>query len=406
MSDNDHSALGASSAARWMACPGSVALCATLPPAPDTQYSREGTAAHRLIEICMRGETVDGEEIRFPEKLIGKTILGVVVTKEMVKAVSVYINHVRGVYSKHQGLKIYTEQKVHLRAFDDEFYGRNDNTILTADGTLYTFDYKHGAGVPVEVEDNPQLKYYALGALLAEGGGVERVVLTVIQPRCEHPDGPIREWEIDTSGLIEFGFELAAAANATRSPNALLHSGKHCRFCPASGACPELYREALHSAGLEFSDTAARLADATPIAFEGLSPEELGARLELAERLTAWVSALHTYAYNEALHGRMPARRKFVAKRGRRHWLDADLALSKAHQLFGVTHDDVYTKKPISPAEFEKLVGKSAAKPFLNMHAESRSSGFKLVPISAKGEALTPEALSEFEPIEETSDEA
>lgn len=45
-----HSNLGASSAKRWMGCPGSNALLEHAPPEQPSKYAAEGTAAHWVGE--------------------------------------------------------------------------------------------------------------------------------------------------------------------------------------------------------------------------------------------------------------------------------------------------------------------------------------------------------------------
>ena len=52
MAPNAHSRLGASKAARWMACPGSVAACEGLPDS-SSAYADEGTAAHQHVEDAL-----------------------------------------------------------------------------------------------------------------------------------------------------------------------------------------------------------------------------------------------------------------------------------------------------------------------------------------------------------------
>lgn len=363
-------------------------MCATLPPPPETSYAKEGTAAHKMAEDCLTA----GLD---PEDFVSRFVEGVEVSPEMAEAVRVYTDFVRGLIAEHGGERATIEQRVKLDMFDADLFGTNDFVLITPDGTLYTADFKYGAGVPVAVEDNPQLKYYALGALMAAGGGVERVVLSVIQPRCKQAGEPIRSWETTPMDLMEFGLELAAAAAETRKANAPFSPGKWCRFCPAGGVCPALHKQALAVAAVEFED----------ITEEGLSAEELGKRLALADdleaKLKAWIGPLRQHAYNEALRGRMPAGRKFVARRGRRAWNDGTLAMGKAAQLFKVNRTDLFDETPISPAAFEKLLGKAAVKDFVADHAETKSSGFSLVSLSDKREALTPQALSEFEPIEE-----
>lgn len=393
MSGGAHSKLGASSAERWINCPGSVALCAAAPEQPESPYAKEGTVAHRVAELCLL-------EVKNPPFYVGKEILGVTVTRDMSKAVQVYIDHVRSV--KSEGGELRVEQKVHLKDFDDELFGTNDAAVEhRQEGVLHAFDYKHGAGVPVVVEDNPQLKYYALGALMAAGGGFDRVVLHVVQPRCSVGGDPVRTWEISSFELLEFGLELAAAAKRTREKDAKLNAGKWCRFCRASGTCPALYNGALEAASLEFSDTTAAL----PVIDE-MSSEEAGRRYELLDRLETWASAFRAHVFNEALRGRPPIGTKLVAKRANRKWKSDEMAISEALVEFPeLILEDVVTQKPVSPAQLEKLVGAKYAKEFLAKHSHAPSSGFSLVPSSDKREAVTSEALLEFEAIEDFSND-
>lgn len=41
--------VGGSTAKRVMNCPGSVALCDTMPPKPSSKYADEGTLLHNII---------------------------------------------------------------------------------------------------------------------------------------------------------------------------------------------------------------------------------------------------------------------------------------------------------------------------------------------------------------------
>lgn len=56
------------------------------------------------------------------------------------------------------------EQRLDYSKYVEEGFGTGDCVII-ADGTLHIVDYKHGRGVLVEADDNPQMKLYALGAL-------------------------------------------------------------------------------------------------------------------------------------------------------------------------------------------------------------------------------------------------
>ena len=60
-STRDHALLSASSAHRWLACPPS-AVAAEAYAQQDTEYTREGTTAHRAAEIYARARR-DGQDL-------------------------------------------------------------------------------------------------------------------------------------------------------------------------------------------------------------------------------------------------------------------------------------------------------------------------------------------------------
>ncbi len=55
------------------------------------------------------------------------------------------------------------EQRLDFSKYVESGFGTGDCVII-ADGALYVIDYKHGQGVLVDANDNPQMKLYALGA--------------------------------------------------------------------------------------------------------------------------------------------------------------------------------------------------------------------------------------------------
>lgn len=390
-----HSKLGASIASRWMNCPGSVALCATVPPAPESPYAREGKVAHRLAELCLTA----GYE---PEDFVGRLIEGFEVQPEMAEAVRVYVDHVRAVAQQYPEKIVAVEQRVQITGYADDLYGTCDCSIYVPPARkLYVKDYKHGAGVPVEVENNTQCKYYALGALIAAPGPVDTVSITVVQPRCAQSGDPVRTWELPAGELYDFGLELSAAVEATKDPNAPLVPGTWCRFCPASGVCPKLYDDAMTAAGVEFSGDVA----GPPSDIGALSSVELGRRLNLADKLEVWLKALRKHAYGEAINGRVPDGYKIVAKRATRQWKDPDAVMDVAALAFDLPAEDLYVRKPISPAALEKILSRSKeVRQFTDDMAESVSSGVRLAKESAPGEAITAGALADFGDITDDTD--
>lgn len=390
MQNAGHSPLGASSAHRWTMCPGSVALVATLPPQPESADMRAGTAAHHVAQVCL-------ETGRDADAFIGDIIADTrhEFTDDDAAAVQTYVDHCRELTRDGRAVAS-VEQQFQLAQYDAELWGRNDFLcVVPSERCLHVVDYKHGVGQLVKPEENKQLKYYALGALLNGAEHVERVAITVAQPRSYAAGEPIRTWQTTPDALIEYGFELAAAAAETRKPNAALVCGDWCETCPAAGACPELHRQALAVADLTLAT-----ADADTPAPERMTAAELGRRLAQADRLALWLRAVRAYGYGEALRGRAPDGFKLVAKRGRRAFEDGAAAATDALEVFPqLTVSDVFVSKPISPAQLEKIVGKKPATAFIAERLSQAPTGFSLAPLSDKREAATPPPLSEFEPV-------
>ena len=63
---NHSKVVGGSTAKRVIGCPGSVALCATMPPKPSSKYADEGTLLHDAI-----AQVLD-KNVK-PESLLGMT---------------------------------------------------------------------------------------------------------------------------------------------------------------------------------------------------------------------------------------------------------------------------------------------------------------------------------------------
>ncbi len=76
------------------------------------------------------------------------------------------------------------EQRVDFSHWVQDGFGTAD-CILIADGTLNICDYKHGKGVEVSAEQNPQMMLYALGTLEIFDGiyDIDTVRMTIFQPR-------------------------------------------------------------------------------------------------------------------------------------------------------------------------------------------------------------------------------
>lgn len=379
-----------------MNCPGSIRLSAGLPNLSSV-YAKEGTAAHELGERCL---LLDQDAIRFVGEEIEVEGDKFEVTEEMAEAVQVYLDTVRS--DMEAGDRLAVEEKFDLSDVYPGMFGMNDSSLFKIKKKkLYVYDYKHGRGIAVDAEENPQLKYYGIGALLQSGQGCREVELVIVQPRAFHPDGPVRRWALSTSDLLDFAGELAVAAKRTEDPDAEVVAGDHCTFCPAEGLCPAKADKAMQVARNEFSDVRAKTVDLPDP--DLLSVDELALVLDGSDMLETWLKAVRARAHNMAELGTEIPGYRLVAKRAVRKWAQSDVKTAAALNVtFGLDHDDIYKEPAVrSPAQVEKLLKKSDRESLAEL-VTKESSGANLVRDSTADPrpALAPKAAREFSAVE------
>lgn len=366
-----HSILGASSSHRWLSCPGSVRLSKGIPRTSST-YADEGTAAHELAEMCLRNNTNTGS---FIGGLITVNETAYEVTEEMAEAVQLYLDTVRGdLEEAGKGAELKVEHRFNLDWLYDGMFGTNDALVGQPFGLLQVYDFKYGAGVAVDVVNNPQLMYYALGA--AKGDAFEEIELVIVQPRANHPDGPVRRVRLWPAELFRWAeVVLLPGAEDTEREDAPLNTGSHCRFCPALAVCPAQKEKALSVAKEAFSQ-------AQPPAPEALGVTELKKIVDAADMVEAWMSACRSHLKHLLETGSVTpdqAGYKLVAGRAARKWADEGDAVA-IMEMLGI---DPYEQKIKSPAQAEKQAKKGA---FDSVITSTR--GTQMVPLSDKREAI------------------
>ncbi len=381
-----HSKIGASSYSRWSkihgGCPGSVRLSADCPNI-ESEYAKEGTLAHTIASQELEKYFFNKD----PKEKIAAD-------KDMREAINVYIDFIKEESIKSKAVisrgHILIEHRSDMStSVYPGLYGTSDAIIYSPDTKkLLVADYKHGAGIAVEVEDNLQLQYYALGALLSTGFPCNEVEIVVVQPRCG--DEPIRKWKFSSVQLLDFAADLALDAAATEDPNAELVPGKHCRFCPAAPTkCPAIKEKALALAKLEFKKEKPYIS------------EDLDKALRFLPAMEAWIKQVREFAYGEAINGRPPAGWKLVEKRGTRKWTRTEEEIVKYMKEATLKDDnDFYERSLKSPAQMEKLASKQINEGLRKMMA-TVVSGYNLVPESdPRPEAKKIDAKTEFNKIE------
>lgn len=345
---------------RLMACPGSAVLAANA-ERTSNQYSAWGTAAHGLAaEVLDAGDHVYVELHGTEIEADGFTF---VVDDEMVEVAKVYTDYVRDVAGDDG--TILAEQRVafhdHLQIDGHEAFGTAD-AIIVKGSEMIVVDLKTGRGVEVEVEDNAQLRAYALGALeIAEAvADIERVRMVIVQPRA----GGIKEHDLWVDELKAWAREHAAPACrkvleavADFSVGHLNPGEKQCKFCPAKATCPAL-REAV-------ADTALGFTPASPEEFEQASvsaadehtpADWLASVLTKVDLIEDWCASVRAEAHRRLSDGQpVPGFKLVQGKRGARAWSDAKAAEELLRKTFRLTVEQAYDLKLISPTSAEKL---------------------------------------------------
>ena len=230
----EHSPLGASSAERWMNCPGSVALIHAVKTGEqreeeDPDYRRDGVQAHALAAWCLNHDADAWEGMG--------SIEGNELTQDMMSAVQVYLDFVRKLPGER-----YIEERMHRPEFHASAFGTMDfAAVMRTKDEADFVDYKHGEGIFVPVERNPQFMYYVflfIGDNRAEYPDDMTTRIHVVQPRC--PGGPTRSWPTTAGDIRNWAWlELRPAMEAT-AKDRYLSVGDWCRFCPAKLVCPAM----------------------------------------------------------------------------------------------------------------------------------------------------------------------
>jgi hypothetical protein len=343
---SQHSPLGASGAERWINCPGSVSLSAGITDEDDNEFSGPGLAAHSLAADYLKPGA--GE----PWQHIGQKIHGheFVADKEMADAVQVYLAAVREKHPERNQGNSWIERHFACPTIHKYFYGTADFVHL-ADDTLHVWDFKYGVGIVVEVERNPQLMYYACGALedLMLWDKVDKVVLHICQPRAVHSSGPVRSWEISTDELADWLEDELIPALDRALTSRETASGEQCRFCPVRRyACPQHQKDAEEAEKL--------MKEIENGGVEKLSNDQVSRFLDLLDVMKIAGKAAAETAVARLQSGQEIAGRKLVKSKSIRQWKEEAEPELKAE--FG---PQAYTTPELkSPAQIEKLAKGSA----------------------------------------------
>jgi hypothetical protein len=376
--EGKHSTVGASSAYRWLACPGSVGLAAKLVEQGHninrtSRAAAEGTAAHTVLSDCLDSGR-DAHEMA--GNVLAVSDFEFVVDDEMVEAVQECLDFVREKVTRYESeghtVHLYVEKGL-SSVWDEEVYGTADVIIHVVGERLVVIDFKYGKGVTVEPTSiqNGYYGYLAVENYLGSDESVKVVESWIAQPRIPHAGGTLRRHITSEAALSDWWFSvILPGIQATREEDASFSIGEQCRFCPAKNNCPALKGEAFDVK--------------TDIDPSHLTGDELGQLLVKVDAVKRYLEGLQSEAYTRCLRGDDVAGFKIVKKMSKRVWKpDAEMEL-EAFELFG---KDAY-KKPdmLTPPQLEKAV--DGGKEFVKKWAYKPENGLTLAPNSDKRSAV------------------
>ena len=330
---NHSNIVGGSTAKRVMNCPGSVALVQKMPPQPSNKYADEGTLLHNVIaEIVMSD--------KHPEEFLHTKYNDQILTLELIDNKLVPALAALDVIDPNKEMEIEAETRVGFGDLLPDVFGSTD-LIGRIGKRAVVLDWKFGDGVAVDVEENPQLMFYAAAAMRTEEtkwafDGVEEIEMVIVQPP------QVKRWVTTPARIAKFEKDLIKAVKLAQQPNAELKIGDHCRWCAAKPICPQM---------------TGAVDRALKTSIDGLDAPTISAYLKNADMLEQWITDLRALALQMLDSGARLPDYKLVAKRAIRQWTDEDKA-KVALFAYGLTESEVMETSIISPAKAEKALKK------------------------------------------------
>lgn len=357
-----HAILSPSAAHRWLHCTPAPRVEADFPEA-TSEYAEEGRLAHSVCELAAKKKFTVMNNRTYNSRL-KKLKADPKWDDEMLSTAATYVEHLTEHAMRFEHAPyVALEVQVDITDYAPEAFGTCDCVMIGGDELIIT-DYKHGKGVPVSAQDNPQMLLYALGALKLYrpiyGDMIRRVSTYIDQPRLGSYDGA----SMTVEELLAWGESIKPKAAAAFMGTGEFAPGEWCRFCRAKAKCRA---RANQNTALEDFKDCIPLGRSIPMQAEydatGFKPsncltdEEIGALLVRAEGLVAWYNDLKEYALAACLNGKTIPGWKAVEGRSTRAWTNQDAAL-EALMAGGVEEAIIYDRVPKTLAQLEKVIGK------------------------------------------------
>jgi hypothetical protein len=378
MSDaKKHAFLSPSAAHRWIHCPPSARLCEHAVD-EGSSYAAEGSCTHELAEYKLRGFL--GEKPKDPREHLSYY------DREMEDATDEYAGFCIQEYERLKSAGgnplLIVEQRVRYEEYVPHGSGSADCLII-GDGEMIVVNFKYGAGVAVDAEDNPQLKLYALGCLLAFDGiyDISTVKMCIVQPRRDN----LSTVTVFKESLYQWAEDVVKpAAELAWNGDGDQQAGEWCRFCKIKAECRARAEANVALAAYEFRE---------PLLLEN---DEIVAILSQLDELTSWAGDVKDFALAEALRGVKFDGYKVVEGRSNCRYSDEDAVVSSLRREVAATDEELFKTELRGITEMEKWLGKKRFEDLLGAFVVKPKGKPVLVPDGDKRQPIKNTAVSDF----------
>jgi hypothetical protein len=371
-----------------MHCTPSARLEATIPDS-TSDYAKEGKLAHAIAELKVRKKFIEPMSQRTFNTRHNKLKKDPLYQPEMESCTDEYLDYITETALSYATRPYITaERKLDFSRYVPQGFGTGDCLIIGED-TLHVIDFKYGQGVVVDVENNPQLMLYGLGALEAYRVlyTIKHIALTIIQPRAQ--GDTVKEWNIEAEDLINWGaFTIRPLAERADKGEGDFVPGDWCRFCRAKSQCRARATSNLALEAFSGKDAPSKVDSGEFPKPPLLTDDEIGEVLIRATDIEKWATDLKEYALSAVLSGKPITGWKAVEGRSSRKFDDISAAFADIEKA-GIDDAMLYERRPLTLAALEKAIGKSKFAEIAGTHIITPPGKPTLVPESDRRTAIT-----------------
>lgn len=375
-----HATLSPSSAHEWLNCALSVKMRELYAHLDRNRYSEanaQGTIKHHVIEQCLINDfdpySFVGMEINLGDLREDDEDMpdewaeyNYEFTEDDADSMMSALDEIDSYHLKN----MVVERRVDLSKYCGENqFGTLDlgGLIDCGDGwyDMLVWDNKFGR-VPVDPVKNLQMMLYALGLYdniySKMDIRIRSVIIRVWQPLVRGGGG---KWETTIPKLLRFGRKVVGLAERALSKNPEANPGPvQCEYCIGAKLMKcrdyvEWNKEIIGAmlADGEDIDTLVETDEIPCLKFNGVEVKLRTWILDNFAMLSKFVGRLEEQAFEDAYYrGDVPGKKLVIGSSSRRKFKNPERAAEVIAANIG--KDKAYTRKPISPAQLEKIVGR------------------------------------------------